>query len=70
MKMNGYSQVKLAKELGVTQFHISMVMYGRRKSDRVQRAMARVIGKPVWVVFPDDYPAPKRQPSKHPRKAA
>lgn len=42
----------LAKQLGVHVSHVSHVVNDRRRSPRVEQAIADAIGKPVARVFP------------------
>ena len=41
----------IAKELGVTPSHISQVVLGKKRSPRVERRIAKAIGKPIGDVF-------------------
>lgn len=43
---------EIANELGVTISHVSQVINGKRRSPRVEHAVAELIGKPVTQVFP------------------
>ncbi len=65
LRDKGSSQVKLAAELGVSQVLISRVTNRANVSDRIMRAIAETIGKPVQKVFPEYYlAAPKNSRSK------
>lgn len=48
----------IAAELRVTLTHVSEVVAGRRRSARVEQAVARRIGKPIGLVFPSRESAP------------
>lgn len=65
MKKRGISQQKLAHDLAVTQETVSKVVNKHCISDRVMRAVAAAIDKPVALVFPEYYLSPpKRTTSK------
>jgi lambda repressor-like predicted transcriptional regulator len=65
LKENGVTQKAIADKRGVTPYHVSAVIHKQRISDRVMRAVAEAIGKPVQSVFPEYYLAPpKRRTSK------
>ena len=58
-------QVDLADELGIAEQTVGNIIRRKGTSDRVQRAIAAKIGRPVEEVFPDRY-----QPSRvSPRRA-
>lgn len=42
------SQVQLSRELGVSEMMVSHVIWGRRKSKKVQNAMAQKLGYKSW----------------------
>lgn len=47
-------QVKtIAAELGIKAPSVSQVISGRRRTPRIQQAIAKAIGKPVEEVFPE-----------------
>lgn len=49
----GYGGVTaIADQLDVTVAHVSQVMHGKRRSPRVERAIARKLGRKVRDVFP------------------
>lgn len=48
----GVSMAEIGRTLGVTKEHVSMVVGGKRRSPRVETAVADAIGKPVEDVFP------------------
>ncbi len=65
LKKQGFTQSALAKALGVHPMSVSRVIHGKEVSDRVMRAVAKVVGEPVQYVFPEYYLAPpKRDTSK------
>ena len=48
----GVRVADIARELGCSQSHVSLVLSGRSISARVQLAIAEKIGRPVAEVFP------------------
>jgi transcriptional regulator with XRE-family HTH domain len=48
----GVRVADIARELGLSGSHVSLVLSGRSISARVQQAIAEKIGKPVSEVFP------------------
>ncbi|MCF6267760.1 MAG: helix-turn-helix domain-containing protein [Desulfuromusa sp.] len=54
------SQAGIARQCNVTQGHVHRVISGKSTSNRVQRAIAKAINKPVDQVFADRYSATKR----------
>jgi len=48
-------QVDIARKANVTETHVGRVIGGKSTSDRVQRLIAKAIGKPVSMVFPERY---------------
>lgn len=48
----GVSQAEIARCSGVTATHVSDVLHGRRRSPRVERAIAEALGRPVEDLFP------------------
>lgn len=56
-------QRRIARQLGVSEVHISLVVAGEREgSDRVKRAISRALRLPVDEVFPST-PAPTPAPN-------
>ncbi|HEX3045821.1 MAG TPA: helix-turn-helix transcriptional regulator [Bacillota bacterium] len=51
MILKGITQVSIAKKLGVAPSMISMVIYGKEKSPRVRKEIARILGKPVREIW-------------------
>ena len=49
--LKGVSLSDIARELGVSQQHVSMVVAGIRRSPRVEEAVAAAIGRPIRQVF-------------------
>jgi len=48
--LKGVSLSDIARELGVSQQHVSQVVAGARRSPRVEEAVARAIGQsPEWI---------------------
>lgn len=50
--LEGVSISEIGRQLGVSQQHVSQVLSGRRRSPRVEDAIATAIGKPIEEVFP------------------
>lgn len=48
LRINGYTQTRLAREIGVSQPMVRQVIYGLRTSARVQKAIAKAIGSTTW----------------------
>ena len=48
----GVKQADIARKAKVSDAHVSRVIDGDSTSDRVQKLIARAIGKPVSEVFP------------------
>ena len=46
------NESRLAREIGVHQSTVSLVLNGRRRSARIEAAIADAIGLPVDMVFP------------------
>lgn len=51
----GVKQREIARKAVVTDQHVGKVIDGKSSSDRVQRLIAKAIGQPVALVFPDRY---------------
>lgn len=56
---NGLSQADIARTLGVTRGMVNHVVHDRDRSDRVARAIAHAVKRPVAELFPY-IPNPKR----------
>lgn len=52
--LRGIKQREIADALGVSETVVSLVIDRKRRSQRVQRAIARAIGRPVHEVFPKE----------------
>lgn len=50
--LKGIKQADIARRLGVAPTHVSDVVYGRRRSVRVETAIAEALGQPAPEVFP------------------
>lgn len=61
LKKKGYSQAKLARELGLHPVSISRVILGKEVSNRIMNAVAVIIGQPVQFIFPDYYLSPPKR---------
>ena len=64
LKKNGVTQADIARDLGVSDFHVSAVIHNPdvRQSDRVMRAIAKAIKRDHREVFPSYYFRLKRRP--------
>jgi len=65
MRMRGVTPTALADELKVANSSVSQVISGRTVSDRIQKRIAGIIGKPVATIWP-----PKERPLLRRTKAA
>lgn len=63
LHVKGWSQVRLAKHLGVCKQTVSGVVSNNRRSRRVEQAIADILGRTVEEVFPDRY-SPKDLPNR------
>ncbi|OUN00482.1 MAG: hypothetical protein BAA04_08260 [Firmicutes bacterium ZCTH02-B6] len=52
--LRGVKQRDVAQELGVSEAIVSQVISRKRTSERIERAIARAIGRPVHEVFPKE----------------
>ncbi len=52
LRMRGTSCAAIAKRLRISQNAVSLVIYRRAKSARIERAIARALELPVATVFP------------------
>ena len=52
LALKGVKQADIARLLGVAPTHVSDVIYGRRRSVRVERAIAEALGRQVEELFP------------------
>lgn len=65
LKKNGLTQKALAQRIGVCEMTVSRVINKMTISDRVMRAVAEAVERPVQNVFPEYYlQPPKRRHSK------
>lgn len=53
LKAAGFSQAVIVRRTGYTAPYVHEVMRGTRTNRRIQRAIARAIGRPVHEVFPE-----------------
>lgn len=53
LKIRGKRQKDLAKKLGVTEASVSQVINGHRRSKRIEKALARMVGMPHKALFPE-----------------
>jgi len=63
LNKSGKSQTQLAEELGVSDNAISLVIHGRSKSFRIARAISKITGLSVHILWPGRY-TPRRQMRK------
>lgn len=54
MALRGITGRRLAREIGVTETWVSLVIHGKRKSDRVRRAIAKALNARVEDLWPND----------------
>ncbi|PLC48315.1 DNA-binding protein [Pollutimonas subterranea] len=66
LKRAGYSQVRLAQELGVKRAVVNDVVHGRGASQRVATHIATVIGEEVERIWPGRYSRHKAQGGRNP----
>ncbi|MDR0996098.1 MAG: helix-turn-helix domain-containing protein [Zoogloeaceae bacterium] len=52
MRIHGMTQTALAESLGVNRATVTQVINGISKSERIQKAIAKLIGKPVKEIWP------------------
>lgn len=52
IRMAGTTPASLADELGVGRSTVSHVIHGRGTSNRVQKRIAEIIGKPITAIWP------------------
>ena len=50
--MRQIGQAEIARQIGVSRVYVHDVLHGRRRSDRIEAAIAEAIGRPVAEVFP------------------
>lgn len=55
----GVTLTSIAQELGLTLTQVSQVVAGRRRSRRVEEAVAAALKRPIGGVFPPRTPATK-----------
>ena len=53
LKCQGKKQKDVAAKLGVDKSTVSQVINGRRRSRRIEKALARILGVPRKVLFPE-----------------
>lgn len=74
LKKAGYTQRRIAKDLGVRQPTVYLVVYGKGTSARIAKAIAQATGLPLSTLWPGKYdkPAAGRVPDRrdHDRRAA
>ncbi|WP_234082351.1 helix-turn-helix domain-containing protein [Azonexus sp. R2A61] len=57
MRIAGKTPAALARELKVSRACVSGVMRGDTRSKRVASAIAKVVGKPIDLLWPGKYPS-------------
>lgn len=63
IRKKGVNQAQIARHLEVSEMLVSSVIKGTNKSARVAKAIAKIVGQPVDVLWPGAYakkPAHKR----------
>jgi Ner family transcriptional regulator len=53
LKKHGISQFDIARQLGLTRQAVNHVVLGRRKSQRVRKAIAEALGLQISDIWPD-----------------
>jgi lambda repressor-like predicted transcriptional regulator len=53
LRIKGFTQAVLADELGVASSSIHQAITGYIRSDRIQKRISEIIGKPVKAIWPD-----------------
>ena len=51
LRKKGYTQIRIARELGVSHPAVHYIIYGKSKSRRIQERIAEIIGRPMDQVF-------------------
>ena len=51
LRKKGYTQIRIARELGVSHPAVHYIIYGKSKSRRIQERIAEIIGRPMEQVF-------------------
>ena len=64
IRMAGTTPAILADELGVARATVSQVIHGRSRSARIEKAIAKVVGRPPALIWPDR-PKPLSRRKKH-----
>ena len=54
----GWTQVALAKKLGVGQSAVSQVISGRSRSAEAEKAISEILGLPLYALWPQNYERP------------
>jgi predicted transcriptional regulator len=49
---SGVTAAQVAREVGVSRAMVSMVLSGKAKSEKIEIAVARLVGKPRRELFP------------------
>ncbi len=71
LKMHGLSQRDIARKLGdVSDSAINLVIYGRGRSRRIEKAIAMAIHKPLCEVFPKWHQGPDADHAERLRREA
>ena len=60
LRMKGVTLTALADSLHLSRSMVTQVIYGYARSQRVEAAIAEVVGKPVEVIWPEPKPRLRR----------
>lgn len=55
LKLLGITPSDLSRELGLNRNSVTCCLNGHFRSERIEKAVADTIGKPLHVVFPERY---------------
>lgn len=55
LRKRGWNGAKIAQKLGVSRHCVSAVIRGRCRSSTIEREIAVILDKPLYVVFPNYY---------------
>jgi len=55
LKKVGYSMVKVAEELKISDTAVYLVIHGRSRSARIEKKISRITNIPLYELWPDTY---------------
>ncbi|MDR7991983.1 helix-turn-helix domain-containing protein [Thermosynechococcus sp. TG252] len=55
LRKRGWNGAKIGQKLGVSRHCVSAVIRGRSRSAMIEKEIATILEKPLYVVFPDYY---------------